>query len=196
MRLSAACLSLFFVALSACSGTQTVKKDTMMPDPIAPTAGGGASIVEKGDVSGDGKPDVWGYYKEVPDPANPKVAAKILVKKEADLNFDGRKDILREFDDEGVLRREEVDLDFDGNLDEMVVYDKGILKEKHIFRSGSSRPFIWKFFEEGKMNRMDRDDNGDGRADYCELWYAGEKISKRGWDKDGNGECDYWENAD
>jgi hypothetical protein len=196
MRLSAACLSLFFVALSACSGTQTVKKDTMMPDPIAPTAGGGASIVEKGDVSGDGKPDVWGYYKEVPDPANPKVTAKILVKKEADLNFDGRKDILREFDDEGVLRREEVDLDFDGNLDEMVVYDKGILREKHIFRSGSSRPFIWKFFEEGKMNRMDRDDNGDGRADYCELWYAGERISKRGWDKDGNGECDYWENAD
>ncbi len=196
MRLSAACLILFVVALSACSGAQPAKKDSMMPDPIAPVTGGGSSIIEKGDVSGDGKPDVWGYYKEIPDPANPKVVTKVLVKKEADLNFDGRKDILREFDDEGILRREEADLDFDGNLDEIVVYDKGVLKEKHVFRSGSSRPFIWKYFEEGKMNRMDRDDNGDGRPDYCELWYAGEKISKRGWDKDGNGECDYWENAD
>jgi len=187
---------LFSLALSACSGTQTVKKDEMMPDPIAPVTGGGSLIVEKGDVSLDGQPDVWGYYKEIPDPGNPKILTKVLVKKEADLNFDGRKDILREFDDEGVLRREEVDLDFDGKLDEIVVYEKGILKQKQIFRTGSSRPFIWKFFEEGKMSRMDRDDNSDGRADYCELWYAGEKLSKRGWDKDGNGECDYWENAD
>jgi hypothetical protein len=181
----------FLAACSASSGT----KDDSMPTAIMPAKGGGDLIAEKGDVSGDGKPDVWNYYKEGPDPKDPTVKRRVLVKKEADLNFDGRRDIVREFDEEGLLTREEADLDYDGDMDQLNVYEKGILTQKQIYRS-KGRVFIWKFFEDGKMVRLNRDENGDGRPDYCELWYAGEKLSKKGWDKTGDGECDYWENAD
>jgi hypothetical protein len=170
------------------------------PEEVTPITAGprqtGPMSAEKGDVNGDGKPDVWNYYKEVADPNDATSTTKILVKKEADLNFDNKKDIVREFDDDGVLLREEADLDYDGNIDQVNLYDNGILTEKQLFRGKAGAVFIWKFFKDGKLARLHRDDTGDGKADYCELWYAGEKLSKKGWDKTGNGECDYWENAE
>jgi len=184
----------------ACSGASEQVDDgpdELAPQPIMPGANNpGAMTVEKGDVSGDGKPDVWNFYKQIPDPQDPTVFKRQLMKKEADLNFDGRKDITREFDDEGTLVREEADLDYDGQLDQVNFYKGGILAKKHVYKAGDGKVFIWKFYEEGKMVRMNRDENHDGRPDYCELWYAGEKISKKGWDKTGDGECDYCENAD
>jgi hypothetical protein len=189
--------------LFACSGGRKSKKDEvdeMAPEPIVnPASGGtptGGLISEKGDISGDGKPDVWNFYKETRDPKDPNAVQRVLVKKEADLNFDGKKDISREFDAEGVLVREEADLDFDGLIDQANLYDKGVLTEKHVFRGTEGKIFMWKYYEEGKMVRMNRDENQDGRPDYCELWYVGEKLSKKGWDKTGKGECDYWENAE
>ena len=181
--------------LAACSSASTKPEDDAQPTAIMPAKGGGDLISEKGDVSGDGKPDVWNFYREKPDPKDPTVTKRVLFKKEADLNVDGRKDIVRLFDDEGLLTHEEADLDYDGEIDQVNIYEKGILTQKHIYR-GNKQVFIWKFFEEGKMVRLNRDDSGDGRPDYCELWYAGEKLSKKGWDKTGDGECDYWENAD
>jgi hypothetical protein len=181
--------------LFACSPAAEVKDD-QLPEPIMPAKGGGEMIAEKGDVSGDGKPDVWNYYKETADPDDPTAVRRVLVKKEADLNFDGTRDIVREFDLDGLLFREEADLDYDGHVDQVNLYEKGVLAEKQIYRSGGRKIFIWKFFKDGKMVRLHRDQNNDGRPDYCELWYAGEKLSKKGWDKTGDGECDYWENAD
>ncbi len=183
------------LVFAGCSAASSDVKGGAQPTAIMPAKGGGDLISEKGDVSGDGKPDVWNFYREQPDPQDPTVKKRVLVKKEADLNFDGRKDIIRLFDDEGVLTREEADLDYDGEIDQVNLYKKGILTEKFIYR-GNQQVFIWKFFEDGKLVRLNRDDSGNGRADYCELWYAGEKLSKKGWDKTGDGECDYWENAD
>jgi len=153
------------------------------------------TVTEKGDVNGDGKGDVWNYYEETSDPADPGKPICILKKKEADLNFDGRKDITLTYDPDGTLVLEEADLDFDGKVDEDVVYKKGILVEKHVYQTGGDRIFIWKYYEEGKLARLERDENDDGKSDYCELWYLGEKLSKKGWDKDRDGKCDYWENA-
>jgi len=188
---------IFALAFACSSGPEPDESEGGLgPQPIVPGTKKGGLTVEKGDVSGDGKPDVWNYYKDLADPADPGATIRVLVKKEADLDFDGRKDITRIFDDGGVLLEEEADLDFDGNRDQVNIYTKGILVEKRLYRSGKDRVFIWKFYQEGKMVRLNRDDNGDGRADYCELWYAGEKLSKKGWDKDGDGECDYWESAE
>lgn len=188
------------IAFYACSGaaeqTDPGQLSELAPQPImAGTPEDGALRAEKGDVSGDGKADVWNFYKEVPNPDDPTVPKRVLVKKEADLNFDGRKDITRDFDADGVLSREEADLDYDGVIDQVNLYDQGILVEKRVYR-GEGLIFMWKYYEEGKMVRLGRDDDSDGRPDYCELWYAGEKLSKKGWDKTGDGECDYWENAD
>lgn len=191
-----------FAFVAGCSSSGGKKTDKpvptldMAPEPIVPGQSSGGLTVEKGDVDGDGRADVWNYFKEIPVPDEPGATKRVLVKKEADLDHDGRKDITRTMDDEGVLLQVEADLDFDGHVDQVNVYDKGILTEKRIYKIGEGRVFIWKFFTDGKLNRMNRDENGDGRPDYCELWYAGEKLSKRGWDKDGDGECDYWENAD
>ena len=182
----------------ACSAPSQEVKDEggMAPIPITQGNAGTESSVDKGDVNNDGQPDVWNFYKEVPNPDDPEVPKRLLIRKEADLNFDGKKDITREFSDDGVLQRETADLDYDGAVDQENVYVEGVLAEKRLFRSGDGRVFIWKFFKDGKMTRLDRDEDQDGRPDYCELWYAGEKLSKRGWDKTGDGECDYWENAD
>jgi hypothetical protein len=165
------------------------------PDPAAAAVAGNLTV-EKGDVSMDGKPDVWTYYKSVQDPDDPKTTRRVAVKKEADLNFDGTKDITRIYDTDGALLQEDADLDFDGRRDEVTVYDKGVLSERRYYRSKPEVIFIQKIIKEGKMTQMNRDDNEDGRFDYCEVWYQGEKLAKRGWDKDGNGECDYWENAE
>lgn len=183
--------------LLACSpAKENVVQESLPPEPIIPGVKMGQLIVEKGDVNGDGKPDIWNYYKEVPDPSDPQSVKRILTKKEADLNFDGRKDITREFDEEGMLVREEADLDFDLRVDQVNFYDKGVLREKHIYHSGGDKVLMWKYFEDGKMVRMARDNSGDGKPDYCELWYAGEKLSKFGKDTNNDGECDYWENAE
>jgi len=188
-----------FLILGCSSAEENTKQEGAVPisaEPIMPGAKTGQFAVEKGNVGGDERPDVWNYYREIPDPKDPSAPKRVLVKKEADLNFDGRKDITREFDEEGTLSREEADLDYDGKLDQINVYDKGVLTEKHVYRAGGDKVFIWKYFEEGKMVRMFRDDSGDGRPDYCELWYAGEKLSKVGKDTNNDGECDYWENAE
>jgi hypothetical protein len=195
-------LMVTFAFVSACSSAEKkgngdpVPTLDMAPQPIVAGQNAGGLTMEKGDVDGNGKADVWNYFKEIPVPDEPGATKRILVKKEADLDRDGRKDITRMFDDDGVLLQEEADLDFDGNVDQVNIYSKGILTEKRLYKAGEGRVFIWKFFDDGKLTRMNRDENGDGNADYCELWYAGEKLSKRGWDKDGDGECDYWENAD
>jgi len=182
----------FFVACSAASKNED--KDEMAPQPIMAGSGDpGDMDVDKGDVNGDGKPDVWNYFREVNDPASPGSTMRVMIRKQADLNFDGKKDITREFDDEGTLVLEEADLDYDGAPDQINIYTKGVLAEKRIYRAGVGKIFLWKFYENGKMIRFHRDDNLDGRPDYCELWYQGEKLSKKGWDKDGDGECDYWE---
>jgi len=192
---------LVWMAAILCGGCSGASKEPdaalgMAAAPIVSTGPTGSLIAEKGDVSGDGKPDVWTYYKEVADPKDPTATTRVLVKKEADLNFDGKKDITRIFDDEGVLLQEDADLDFDGQRDEVSLYQKGVLTERLYYRGASDAVFIQKIVKDGKMTQLNRDDNGDGKYDYCEVWYQGEKLSKRGYDKDGNGECDYWENAE
>ena len=157
--------------------------------------GAGSLIEERGDVNADGKPDVWNYVEAPTDGTSGEVK-RHLAKKEADLDFNGSKDIIRMYDADGVLTQEEADLDFDGYIDQRNYYTDGTIREKRFYKNRTKNVFIWKFYKDGKLTQLHRDDDGDGKVDYCELWFAGEKLNKRGWDKSGDGECDYWETAD
>jgi len=150
--------------------------------------------VERGDMNGDGRPDVWKYTKEVPDPAAPGSTKPLVVKKEVDLNFDGKKDVRIEYEDE-IVAHEAFDFDFDGRVDQENFYEESKIKEKRVFAPGTNKVFIWKYFEEGTLSRVRQDDNGDGLPDRCEEWFKGQRLIRKGRDTNRDGECDDWENV-
>jgi len=166
------------------------------PTPVK-VRGDKALITENGDVNADGKPDVWTYFLEKADPDKPGGIIRVLAKKEADLNFDGKKDLVRMYDDTGVLIREEADLDFDGHVDLIVTFASGKPTEKLYYRDKKRVVFIRKSYdEEGKLSLFERDDDLDGKFDYCERWHSGEKISQYGRDTTGDGKCDDWKDPE
>ncbi len=150
-------------------------------------------ILETGDVNRDGTPDVWSYYRERPHPDRPEETRRVLVRREADLNFNGRKDLIRHYDEAGNLVREEADLDFNGHVDLIVTYQQGKPREKSYFRDASRVVFIRKGYDDqGRLISYERDDNLDGKVNYCEIWFSGERISQIGRDTTGDGRCDHW----
>ncbi|MBM4371781.1 MAG: hypothetical protein FJ098_09010 [Deltaproteobacteria bacterium] len=149
--------------------------------------------LERGDMNGDGRPDVWKYTREVPDPAAPGTRKTVLARKEADLNFDGSKDVYIEYGDGEIPSHEAFDFDFDGRVDQENFYEQSRIREKRVFASGTNRVFIWKYFEEGALSRTRQDDNGDGIADRCEDWFKGQRLIRRGRDTNRDGECDDWQ---
>ncbi len=151
--------------------------------------------VERGDMNGDGRPDVWKYTKEIPDPGAPGSTKSVAVKKEADLNFDGKKDVYIEYGDDEIVVHEAFDFDYDGRVDQENFYENSKIKEKRIFAPGTNRVFIWKFFEEGTLSRVRQDDNGDGIPDRCEEWFKGQRLVRKGRDTNKDGECDDWQNV-
>jgi hypothetical protein len=149
--------------------------------------------VERSDMNGDKNPDVWVYFREEADAKQGKDAVKrSFVKKESDLNFDGKKDALVEYDKTGVVVREVFDFDFDGVVDQENILTAGRIAEKHLFAPQTGRAFIWKYYSEGQMILLKRDDTGDGVADRCEEWFKGEKIARVGRDINRDGDCDEW----
>ncbi len=150
--------------------------------------------VERGDMNGDGRPDVWKYTKEFPNPGAPGTTKPTVIKKEADLNFDGKKDVFIEYEDE-IVTHEAFDFDYDGRVDQENFYVESKIKEKRVFAPGTNKVFIWKFFEEGTLSRVRQDENGDGIPDRCEEWFKGQRLVRKGRDTNKDGECDDWENV-
>jgi hypothetical protein len=147
--------------------------------------------LDKGDMNGDGKTDVWKYTKDIAG-NSPGEINTIIVKKEADLNFDGRKDVLIEFDELERMTREVFDFDFDGIIDQENHYQDNKIKEKWIYSPTSQKVFIWKYFENGALSKVKQDSNGDGLADNCEDWFKGQRLIRKGRDTTKDGECDEW----
>lgn len=189
-------VGVFFMACSAPAEVEDVQigAEAIKMDSSKETADG--LKMERGDMNGDKKPDVWTYYREEKDPAAPKAAAKkVIVRKEADLNFDGGRDALVEYGPNEQVVREVFDFDFDGRSDQENILENGRVKEKHIFATGGGRVFIWKFFNDGLLSLVKMDHTGDGIADECEEWFKGERIVRTGRDTNRDGDCDDWVNA-
>ena len=170
----------------------------------------GSAIIERIDINGDNKPDVFKHYAlidEVPadgkpvDPKAPKVQRKALVRKEIDVNFDQRFDIVEYYKGppgKEVKEREEFDLDFDGRVDEVRKYEDGDLKEVQLDLGFDGKIDTWMFYqktqnEEGKpVNRLverRKDTNGDGAVDIWDYYVKG-ALQKTGVDTNGDGTPD------
>lgn len=203
----------------ACGGSKEQTKEgenaaparqTISSDPVQEERSASA-VIERIDVNGDMKPDVFKYYSLVDvaggDGKGAKVQVKALVRKEIDVNFDQRIDIVEYYKGEPnkeVKEREEYDLDFDGRVDEVRRYEDGTLKEVQLDLGFDGRIDTWMFYqmtknEDGKdVNRLyerRRDQNGDGNIDVWEYYVKGQ-LQKLGTDTNGDGTPDQFSRVD
>lgn len=216
-RRSALVLAMLTVAACGSSKEQTKEgesggptRPTISSDPVQEERSSSA-VIERIDVNGDMKPDVFKYYALVDqaggDGKGAKVQLKALVRKEIDVNFDQRIDIVEYYKGEPnkeVKEREEYDLDFDGRVDEVRRYEDGTLKEVQLDLGFDGRIDTWMFYqmtknEDGKdVNRLyerRRDQNGDGNIDVWEYYVKGQ-LQKLGTDSNGDGTPDQFTRVD
>lgn len=186
-------------------GRQTISNDPVQEERSA------SAVIERIDVNGDMKPDVFKHYALVEQPGGDgkgaKVQLKALVRKEIDVNFDQRIDIVEYYKGgpgKEVKEREEYDLDFDGRVDEVKRYEDGTLKEVQLDLGFDGKIDTWMFYqmtknEEGKdVNRLyerRRDQNGDGSVDVWEYYVKGQ-LQKVGTDTNGDGTPDQFQRVD
>lgn len=109
------------------------------------------------DVNGDGRPD----RTTVKDGANAGCRG-------LDFNFDGVMDAWVYLDEHGKIRRRESDYDRDGRVDEVSLYRAGVLTEQHRATTLAGKLDTWHYYSGGKVNRTERDSNGD---DYVDQWW-------------------------
>lgn len=83
----------------------------------------------------------------------------------SDLDADGRPDRVVYFDDQGRVRRIESDFDRDRSVDEIALYENGVVLEKHRVTTMDGKLDTWEFYEAGRLVRTERDENGDGIID-------------------------------
>ena len=154
----------------------------------------GGNLIEKFDLSGDQKPDLWKIFKEVASKDNPDEREKILIRKDMDLNFDGKVDIRQFIDETGAITREEMDLDFDGHVDGVAHYKDGKLVKRELDLSFDGKPDIFKYYEDGKLIRKERATGKSGRVDVWEYYESG-RLVRIGRDKDGDGKPEVFNDA-
>jgi hypothetical protein len=116
---------------------------------------GSGAVTE--DVNRDGRPDRTSVAEGA------RAGCRAL-----DFNFDGRIDAWVYLDPAGVVRRRENDFDRDGRIDEVSVYQQGVLIEQRRATTLAGKLDTWQFYAGGKVARTERDSNGD---DYIDQWW-------------------------
>jgi hypothetical protein len=187
--------------LFACGGS---KKEARGPDkPVAAQAPkqqvqggqqGATNNVRTADLDGDGRPEVWKYYKTASDPDHPGEQKMILVREDLDLNWDGKPDIWRYFNDKGQVEKEEWDTDFDGKVDEVRYFEDGVIVRAECDRNNDGKYDVVRFYKNGQLEHKEVDTDGDGKVDRWE-YYNGKVLDRVGMDKDHDGTIDTWAKA-
>jgi len=141
------------------------------------------------DYNEDGVADIRNHYRERPD------APRLLLRKELDLNVDGRFDVVSFFDEDGKLMREEMDSDYDGRFDWTDHYKRGVRVMSEYDTDNDGRSNVFKYFVQGtdgnpRIDRKERDEDGDGRIDLWERFGADGSVVRTGRDTDGDGKVD------
>lgn len=112
------------------------------------------SDAEKVNVGGDPRPDIV-----IVRSGGREVCRSI------DLNFDGAVDSWVYRDSSGAVSRRENDYDRDGRIDEIAIYQNGVLTEKDRATTLVGRLDTWHFYQGGKLARTERDSDGDALID-------------------------------
>lgn len=132
-------------------GQQLTRRDTEITHEACDLAASGA---ERIDANGDKRADVTILKSGGRETC-----------RAVDLNFDGLIDRYTYLDDKGRPRRQESDYDRDGRIDEISIFQNGVLTERHRATTLDLRLDTWQFFENGQLARTERDSNGDGIVD-------------------------------
>ena len=179
----------FFGFASACNGADKVEDKKKQASMLGLEVQGDAEV-EKYDLDGDGKADVWKYFNLSGDKKTPKAERKrVLARRDMDMNSDSKVDLRQHYDSGGDMVREVMDHDFDGKFDATDFYRDGTLYKREIALNFREKPSIWKYYEAGKVIRLERDSNGDGKPDTVEFFEDG-KLTRIGYDRDGDGKPD------
>jgi hypothetical protein len=146
----------------ACAGSQgdakgpdhRIKMDTrIVHEPCDVNRGS----IERHDLNGDGKPELT-IVK-----LNGREHCRI-----ADLNLDGAPDAWAYRWPDGSIRRRESDFDRDGRVDEIASYKGGTLVSKQLATSMRGELDTWQFYGAGRLQKTQRDANGDT---YLDQWW-------------------------
>jgi hypothetical protein len=146
-------------------------------------------VAQDVDLDADGETDISNYYRERSD------APRLLVRKELDLNRDGKIDVVSFLNAEGDLEREEMDSDYDGQFDWTDHYQKGVRVMSEYDTDADGRPNVFKYYIRGddgtmRLDRKERDEDGDGKTDVWERFSASGEVIRTGRDTDGDGKVD------
>jgi hypothetical protein len=112
------------------------------------------SDAEKINVGGDSRPDIV-----IVRSGGHEVCRSV------DMNFDGIVDTWIYRDAGGTVTRRENDYDRDGRIDEIAIYQAGVLVQKQRATTLVGRLDTWHFFQGGKLARTERDSDGDTQID-------------------------------
>jgi len=196
--LTALILGLVFGALAAGCGTSKTPETGSTDMAALGSKSQDGHIIERYDLSGDGKADLWKVYREVPkadaDKDAPASTERLLVRKEMDLNFDGKVDIRQFVNADGTLAREEMDLDFDGHTDAVALYNDGQLVKRELDLNFDGKADVFKYYEDGKLVRKERANGRSGKVNIWEYYEAG-RLVRIGRDRDGDGKPEVFDDA-
>ena len=173
-----------------CGGTQKTEAEKKREAQMLAVEVKADAEIEKYDLNGDGKPDVWKFYNLAGTKDIPRAKRKrVLARKHMDVNFNGKVDMKVHYNRFGGVVKEEMDMDFDGNFDAIDYYKDGVLYKRALAFNFKKKPNMWKYFAKGKLIRKERDTNGTGKPDVFEYYEKG-KLTQVGYDRDGDGRPD------
>jgi hypothetical protein len=133
---------------------------------------------EKLDANGDGRPDV-----SIVREGGREICRAV------DLNFDGKIDSWTYFAPNGQIRRRERDYDRDGRIEEISIYENGVLVEQHRATTLTHKLDTWHYYQAGQLARTERDSDGDAIVD--QWWeYQSKACPLIHSDVDGDGRPD------
>jgi hypothetical protein len=170
----------------ACSSSTTATRGPgeSTNAPLMTTTNEEGLVVEKASLAGTGKIDVWTYFRVVEEKNGAK--ARVLVRKTIDLNADGKPDVSQFYDDRGTLVKEQTDHDFDGRADTVKLFKNGKIDSEEASSLFDGKFDIRKYFEDGVLVVKQVDTRRVGAFDEFQ-YYKGSKLYRIGWDRDGDG---------
>jgi hypothetical protein len=146
---------------SGANAPEVTRRDIRISHQDCDVNGAGA---EKINVGGDSRPDIV-----VVRSGGHEVCRSV------DMNFDGVVDSWIFTDAAGNVTRRENDYDRDGRIDEIAIYQNGILVEKQRATTLVGKLDTWQYYQGGKLARTERDSDGDALIDQ---WWEYPKPDK------------------
>ena len=182
--------ALIFTVGCGPKNTGTSAGEDMFDNKVREKVIGSEGLVRQAiDFDGDEEAEIYNFFRERAD------AARLLVRKELDLNRDGKVDVVSHFDDDGNLEKEVMDGDYDGNFDWTDHYQNGVRVMSEYDTDNDGRANVFKYYDIGedgiaRIDRKERDTDGDGKIDVWERFNADGEVIRTGRDTDGDGKMD------